>query len=407
MKLQFLLSEEDRHRIRLMSFLQSAAATTQASQISNSPAFFENLGSGQDYKEGNLVQKQADRYKDSSFTSHISQIFEAHPNEVSSSLGDKSGTTASSTEGPLRMIRRKEALQMGNAGSNIAVKGKIPVKMKEVGVGNQEKRRRLSRDQINVRSMISVFETSKNQEPKVRSPQKPIKSQTNRTAVEVALASPHLGEVKMGKNKPAPLLGGSEYPFVKELSRVTTQDMAKLYGTRAAEFQTKGTKSDLKDKLKVTHEVGAVQEKRVSEDLLRASMGRRASISGRGFNKHPGTHPHSNLHDRKQSSPRNSVINSGRATDLKSSQGASGDEHYSSETNRGWIYPVQGKSFCITTAGKQIMNIMGGFWGETKVQSPEASSSGAENLKEVFSFRSGRFILLGNIRRLRTISGVR
>ncbi|KAJ4838766.1 hypothetical protein Tsubulata_040786, partial [Turnera subulata] len=258
--------------------------------------------------------------------SYMSQRFEANPDEVSSSSGDKSGTTASSTDGPLSMIGRKEALQMGNAGSSIAVKDKIPVKMKEVGVGDQEKRRRLSRDQINVRSMISGFE-------------------------------------KMG----------SESPFVKELSRVTTQDMAELYGTRAAQFQTKGTKSDLKDKLKV----GTVQEKRVSEDLLRASMGKRASISGRGFNEHPGAHSHSNLLDRKQSSPGNPGINSGRATDLRSSQGASGDEHYSSERNRGWE-----KSFCITTAGKQIMNIMGGFWGDTKDQSPEASSSAAaENSK--------------------------
>jgi hypothetical protein len=88
------------------------------------------------------------------------------------------------------------------------------------------------------------------------------------------------------------------------------------------------------------------------------------------------------------------ITKSGKETHSKdleriSIQEGSGDAHYSSECYGAWIFPYERRRLCITTAGTQILNLMGSFWDDTKAQPEKMSSSVAENMEEVFIFFNG------------------
>lgn len=161
-----------------------------------------------------------------------------------------------------------------------------------------------------------------------------------------------------------------------------------------ASFRNKGSNVVLKNKLQLMDKADIGKEK-TSDVLLRALVGDKAAISGRMLNEYLGKQPYCKLLAGKKHSGGNLLITkSGKETHSKdleriSIQEGSGDAHHSSECYGAWIFPYERRRLCITTAGTQLLNLMGSFWDETKVQPGKMSSSVAENMEEVFIFFNG------------------
>ncbi|CAK7352644.1 unnamed protein product [Dovyalis caffra] len=398
---------------------QSDLVATQFSLMSAPSTFSKSGKSCPDDREGtNSVLKHTspndpDKHQDSSSITPVSQGFVANLKEESHrSLGEKRGTESPPIDVPLKTIRSKEALYFGSSEPKVAANDKVPVKLKGIGDSVPEKQNLLDKTPSNVRNMITAFESSLNQDMKHKIRPPPIISETSsRLETEFPRKSLLLDEVMREKNRPEQSLPGrarSPYltgdmqgaskniregeehvgfvrpPSVATSSEGTGQLEEEL---RDAHFRTKETNAYLKNKLQVMGNA-EIEKEHTSEALWRSLTGEKASISGRMFNEQLGKQSYSKLLARKKHSGGNLLISkSGKETDSKdpkriSIQGASGDAHFSSECYGAWIFPDEMRQLCITTAGTQILNLMGGFWTDTKGQPGKMSSSVAENLEE-------------------------
>ncbi|CAN0901351.1 hypothetical protein LINGRAHAP2_LOCUS21373 [Linum grandiflorum] len=68
-----------------------------------------------------------------------------------------------------------------------------------------------------------------------------------------------------------------------------------------------------------------------------------------------------------------------------------GDDHRSPECSGAWIYPDQGRRLCVTTAGKQVLNVIGGFCCETnRIEHFVAQENGEDGETEIAQGSSSR-----------------
>ncbi|XP_024460357.1 uncharacterized protein LOC18100380 isoform X2 [Populus trichocarpa] len=450
MKVQFVLSEADRHRIRLMRELalkkkhdellsseprcpeyatavdsrvassswpkhevsdsrkrvfQSEVMATQVSLIVTPPTFSKSGKSCLDNREGtNCVLKQTspndpDKHEGSPSIAPVSQGFGANLNEEShKSLGKKRGTEPPPIDIPLKTIRSKEALYFGSSEPKVTASDKIPVKLKGHGdsvLGKQN----------------PVNKTPSNDvKPKETPP--PIKSASGRLEMEFSPKCFWSDEVRTEKNIPEQSLPGKDRsPYLIEDMQGASKNIREgeehvgfvraptvatsSQGTGKSEeelsdasFRNKGSNIVLKNKLQLMDKAD-IGKKKTSDVLLRALVGDKASNSGRMLNEYLGKHPYCKLLAGKKNSGGTLLItNSGKETHSKdleriSIQEGSGDAHYSSECYGAWIFPYERRRLCITTAGTQILNLMGSFWDDTKAQPEKMSSSVAENMEEL------------------------
>lgn len=464
MKVQFVLSEADRHRIRLMRELalkkkhdellsseprcpeyatavdsrvassswpkhevsdsrkrvfQSEVMATQISLIATPPTFSKSGKSCLDNREGtNCVLKQTspndpDKHEGSPSIAPVSQGFGANLNEEShKSLGKKRGTEPPPIDIPLKTIRSKEALYFGSSEPKVTASDKIPVKLKGHGDSVLGKQNPVNKTPSNVRNMITAFESSLNQDVKPKETPPPIKSASGRLEMEFSPKCFWSDEVRTEKNIPEQSLPGKDRsPYLIEDMQGASKNIREgeehvgfvraptvatsSQGTGKSEeelsdasFRNKGSNIVLKNKLQLMDKADIGKEK-TSDVLLRALVGDKASNSGRMLNEYLGKHPYCKLLAGKKNSGGTLLITkSGKETHSKdleriSIQEGSGDAHYSSECYGAWIFPYERRRLCITTAGTQILNLMGSFWDDTKAQPEKMSSSVAENMEEL------------------------
>ncbi|KAJ6698890.1 hypothetical protein OIU79_012219 [Salix purpurea] len=474
MKLQFVLSEEDRHRIRLMRELalkkkhdellsreprcteyasavdsrdasssrtkhevsappsqdsrkgvfQSEVMATQVSLIVTLPTFSKSGKSSLENGEGsNCVLKQTspndpDKHEGSSSIVPVSQRFGANLKEGSHKiLGKKRGMEPPPIEVTPKTIRSKEALYYGSSEPKVTASNKIPVKLKGHGDSALEKQNPVNNTPSNVKNMITAFESSLNQDMKPEVTPLPVKSASSRLEMEFPPKTFWSDEVRTEKNKPEQSLSGRDRsPYLIEdmqgaskniregeenidFGRAPTvatpfQDTGKLEEELSdASCRNKGSNVVLKNKLQIMDKADKGKEK-TSDILMRDLVVDKASVPGRMRHEDMGKHPYSIFLARKKHSGDNLLITkSGKETHSKdleriNIQEGSGDAH-SSECCGAWIFPYERRRLCITTAGTRLLNLMGSFWDDTKVQPGKMSSSVPENMEEVFIFFNG------------------
>ncbi|XP_057985700.1 uncharacterized protein LOC110647031 isoform X5 [Hevea brasiliensis] len=379
MKLQFVLNEEDRQRIRIMresalrkkhdellnSELRSPThATTVGSNVAPSLMFNHDVSDS----HRTLLQREVIEAGLSSIVCSI--LF----NKGKSGRKDVEGTHF--TNDPSRIIYSEEASFLGSSGSVVAAKNQAPAELKADEANDPEKRSPLEKTPGKIRNMISAFENSLNQDMRPT----PIKSQSSKTTHrtgDVQQASTHIRKRE------------EQIGFVRALAGSTSShETGQLEELRAGRIQAKGKKKDLKDKVKVMHKVDIQEANTSSEKLARASTGERASVSGRMLIE-KGIHLLSNLFARRRHSGGNPLKQKNgkgiQAEVLQDAniQGNSGGQPHSSECYGAWIFPDGGKGLCITAGGTQIMDLMRSGHAEEKGQLGQMSYPIAENGREI------------------------
>ncbi|KAF2302694.1 hypothetical protein GH714_001188 [Hevea brasiliensis] len=167
MKLQFVLNEEDRQRIRIM---RESALRKKHDELLNSelrsPTHATTVGS-------NVAP---------------SLMFN---HDVSGKSGPKDVEGTHFTNDPSRIIYSEEASFLGSSGSVVAAKNQAPAELKADEANDPEKRSPLEKTPGKIRNMISAFENSLNQDMRPT----PIKSQSSKTTHrtgDVQQASTHI-----------------------------------------------------------------------------------------------------------------------------------------------------------------------------------------------------------------------
>ncbi|XP_043810556.1 uncharacterized protein LOC110610757 isoform X3 [Manihot esculenta] len=340
MKLQFVLSEEERHRIRIM---RESALRKKHSELLNKE------GTHSVHNQTN--PNDTDRLEDPSSAFSSSAKFD---------VDQQKGSTST----PIRNIHSEEASGFGSSGSVIAAKNQAPAKLKVYEANDTQKQSTTEKTPSKIRNMISAFENSLNQD---------MKSNVRPTSVISQSSKSIRREDQTGGIR---ALAGS----------TSSLEAGRLKKLRAGHIQNEGTTVDLKGKVEAMYKVDIQEVKTSSEKLARTSIGERASVSGRMLIE-KGTQVLSNLFAGRRNSGGNSLKieqNKGKEIQPKGSQDAKiqanlGDEPHSSEGYGAWIFPDGGKRMCITTGGKQIMDLMGSFHAESKSQQGKMNYPIVEN----------------------------
>ncbi|XP_065850183.1 uncharacterized protein [Euphorbia lathyris] len=334
MKLQFILSEADRHRIRIMN--------------------------------------DTDRYKDASSPSTVLRTIGVGLEEAS----DGRLVERTAINDPAETNFVEEASSLRSSGSVLARKLQA------------DKQNLLEKSPSKIRNMISAFESSLNQDmrPKIRPASE--KSELSENEVELSSGSIGVNGVDLKNTEVAQLAGRVKNPIhitkrqeKPKTSFVHPRDYSKESTTGLD--RSKGTTVNLEDKAKYLHKVGIQEEKKSSEGFARALTGEKASVSRKMVHE---KHKHNLLRRRvfgenllKQTNKKEIQVNN---LQDENCEGASADEPCSSECDGAWIFPDGGKRLCITAGGKEIMDIMGEVHLEGR-RKPTKMSSEAENVKEV------------------------
>ncbi|XP_065850181.1 uncharacterized protein [Euphorbia lathyris] len=413
MKLQFILSEADRHRIRIMresalkkkydellnsevtspkhstmirSYSASSLLTNQ--EVSDShKSLLRNeviqaiLPSATTtftlFKTQNSTKKETnpndtDRYKDASSPSTVLRTIGVGLEEAS----DGRLVERTAINDPAETNFVEEASSLRSSGSVLARKLQA------------DKQNLLEKSPSKIRNMISAFESSLNQDmrPKIRPASE--KSELSENEVELSSGSIGVNGVDLKNTEVAQLAGRVKNPIhitkrqeKPKTSFVHPRDYSKESTTGLD--RSKGTTVNLEDKAKYLHKVGIQEEKKSSEGFARALTGEKASVSRKMVHE---KHKHNLLRRRvfgenllKQTNKKEIQVNN---LQDENCEGASADEPCSSECDGAWIFPDGGKRLCITAGGKEIMDIMGEVHLEGR-RKPTKMSSEAENVKEV------------------------
>ncbi|XP_031252353.1 uncharacterized protein LOC116110277 [Pistacia vera] len=455
LKLQFVLSEEERHRIRSMresalrkkhrelpsgnlrspenattvginaesslflnqevsdsetSLLQSEVATAQAGLVLTPADITRNERFGTEKGEGIFsLQKQAIPVKIDARRLHqspLSQGFDDRLTEVSHKV-ENIETQTPVDDVPERTICSEEASYLSESSELVvAVKNKlIAPKLYEENTYNPQKQSPLGKAPSNVRNMISAFESSLAQDMRPHEKSPPLKSQSSRIETEAQKTS-ILDEVKTDKVKPTqpisvgrlknPFLagalqeastytrkGGDEHGPFRAFSEAKTYQDIRLLELSEADVKNKRKTGNMKNKL-TDKEAELKERKNSSGDLMRASTGKAATVSGRLLDEHTGGQQSGKLFMNNQhSAGKSSMKESGKGVypeylekeDWK-------DKHYSSICPGTWIFPVESRSLCITTGSKHLMDLMGNCHTKAKIHEEEKSSQ-PENAEEI------------------------
>ncbi|KAK9275503.1 hypothetical protein L1049_022770 [Liquidambar formosana] len=224
-----------------------------------------------------------------------------------------------------------------------------------------------------------------------------IKSQSSKIGMETPLKNPQFKEFEMENTRPAQSMSGrsiltgklQQAPTYnrkrKELigsdkpidGTKSSQDTERLKGSSETRIPSVSTNSSLMNKFKGVHkEVDTNKERRPPEDLMRTSTVETATVSGQMLDEHLGRHQHSNLityerdscgpyvmeGDEREIHSKDSYVTTIRraSNDKLKSVAYSEDRCSSFESSGTWIFPVEGRPLCVTTGGKQVMDLIGG-----------------------------------------------
>ncbi|KAL5768638.1 hypothetical protein ACOSQ2_015421 [Xanthoceras sorbifolium] len=458
LKLQFVLSEEERNRIRVMresalrkkreellsrklrspanativgsksesslclsyevsdpqkSLLQSEAVVTRAGLVSTPVIFIENAEFGtKETEETFSIQKQTIPIDARIHQPPVSQGFDIRLPDVSQVEKIEPRTPPSDFH--VRAIHSEEASPSSESSELVvALKSKlISPKLKEDGMYSLEKQYPVGKTPSNVRNMITAFESSLAQDTRPMKPP-PANFQSSNIETAATLESLISTEGKTETIKPTQSMSGriispfqdgesqqaSTYTRKKGDQRGSVRAFIEATPsqdtTRQFELSAAGTKTavtaDSKNKLK-QKEVDSKNEKNYSEDLMRASAGKAATVSGRMLPEHIGRQQPGRLFGIKQhSGGKLSVKESGKGlinpealqesdnqralTDKMKFKENWKDKHYSFECPGTWIFPVESRHLCITTCNKETMDLIGHCHTEAATHLREKSSA--------------------------------
>ncbi|GAV77678.1 LOW QUALITY PROTEIN: hypothetical protein CFOL_v3_21149, partial [Cephalotus follicularis] len=391
------------------SLLKSEATTVNAG-LEPPSENSKNAKSSEQNREGaSSVQKRTtpdntDTYGETSVTASESGGFDIHSSQVGHRDSvEKIKTQTVSTNLPVRALLGTP-ISLVTAKHNLA-SSKV-----------NDKQAPLEKTLSSVLNMISAFESCMAQDviPSMRPP--PTISQSGKPGTD----APFINISETQKIKSAEVISGrASNPFlirpgkqtqihVKKIGAqigstgtsdgVTTSQETGQFGLSALHVRKKVTKDLMRSEIHMMEENKSSEDLMTSstcgaEDLMRSSTCELAMVSGRMLdgplsqqlvNKR---HTCGNLVENekgKEIYPKDSeeVNSSGASNDTLKSVEYWENEQYFLHCSGVWIFPDEATSFCVTTAGKQIMHLMGGCLAEAKIHLGKKSSSVPENLEE-------------------------
>ncbi|XP_050216471.1 uncharacterized protein LOC126667527 isoform X3 [Mercurialis annua] len=434
MNLQFVLTEEDRHRIRVLreSALRKKHGELLKSEGVNVATSFqpnhEISDSQKSLVESEKIQAGLRSSTPSStvFKNEISEpqdkdtthsIEEQKKPNITDKLEDTSSSTPMSRRFDVHLDRGRHSGSIQNSPMQ------IPAQRKEDGTDELKKQSPIERTPSKIKNMISVFESSLTQDTQHKKRAPSMKPHSRKTIEAVSTSSiAHLEDVKVVNveriqvpdrvEKAIYTSESQQAPSkIRKLETVSSSSSAHLDDVNVENvdraqvperiekaihtsesqkapskirklvteigIQNKGTTTDFNTKGKVMHN-DKVEEEKTS------------SVSGRMLNE-KGKSPPSNVTGKRK-------LSSDKLLKQKSwkeihpielqhinnrDQEPSAEKPYSSESNGAWIFPDEGTRLCITAGGKQIMDLMGGFISETKNQIEKFSSPASETAEQV------------------------
>ncbi|CAI0628316.1 unnamed protein product [Linum tenue] len=293
LKLRFVLTEEDRERIRVM---RETALRKKHDELVSSGS-------------RSVVKNETDRCKDTASSAHVKEVKKER--SVVFSTEGSIGTTISTRQNPTKKVH----------GS--------------------------------VKNMISAFESSVHQDMRTKVRQQMTKSQSVNNLVVVPSSESKLQKVRSTESLSEKLgstlsqhNGAGEIHMMEE--KTVSEDLAKR--TSTSYLLNQDTSSKTQKVRSIANEILVNEEKKDSEDLVRWETAcERASFSG-AIHDH---HSDSSLAMKKHSGSLETLCDE-----------VLGDDRRSTECSGAWIFPDQGRRLCVSTAGKQVLNVIGGFWSE-------------------------------------------
>ncbi|XP_059432605.1 uncharacterized protein LOC132165914 isoform X4 [Corylus avellana] len=348
MKLRFVLSEDERDRIRMMRAsalkikhdellnrsIRSSRTSTMAAVsveevtsegclISNPVIFCKSEESGtESIKEIYPNQKQstsndADQYEEVSSANPVPQGVDVHRTEESQGELERNESKSLPAEFPTRSICSNEiSLFLGGSGlDGASTSDSIPRNLEEDRAHNPQKQSQLGKTPSKVRNMISAFESGLAQD--MRSSIKPPPTQSQSKELQ---QGPTFTRKRGEKINSLGALDESK----------SSGDTGKVEELITKKFQIKGTNSNPRDKFNVVHKEVAREEEKSHQDLMRLSPSETPTVSGRMLDE----------------------------------------------------YSDEARHFCVTTGGKKVMDLMGGSSTKPNVQEGKLNLSMQEYMEE-------------------------
>ncbi|XP_042972548.1 uncharacterized protein LOC122304372 isoform X13 [Carya illinoinensis] len=380
MKLQFVLSEEERNRIRMMN--------------------------------------DADQYEELLSAMPASQGVDIHLTEVSyREPVEENESKTLPAEYPTRAICFDGVLSVESGLDIAATSNSISHDLEETMSHSHQKRTQPRKTRSNVRKMISAFESSLSQQDmqsQVKPP--PTEFQSGQSITEAPLKSQHLNKGKKRSTKAEDSISGRPTnPFLAEelkhgptyirkreeqislLGHKSSQESWQLEELNNKKFQIIGTMPNLENEFKAVHKEVDKEEEKSHQDSMQTSTSETPTVSGRMLDEHSGRHPHNFFID-KQASCSNPVREeSRRGIQTKNIQkidveGASRHrlesveynvkKHSLFESSGVWIFPVEARRLCVTTGGTKMIDLMGGYSMEPEVHQGKLNLSMGDNVEE-------------------------
>ncbi|KAG2718194.1 hypothetical protein I3760_03G208200 [Carya illinoinensis] len=424
MKLQFVLSEEERNRIRMMresalkmkhdellkhsihspksdtstdsnvalsldlSIEASVSVKEEASKaclVSNPVIFREVEKSGSESIKGiHLDQNQstpndADQYEELLSAMPASQGVDIHLTEVSyREPVEENESKTLPAEYPTRAICFDGVLSVESGLDIAATSNSISHDLEETMSHSHQKRTQLRKTRSNVRKMISAFESSLSQDMQSQVKPPPTEFQSE--------------ELKHG-----PTYIRKREEQISLLGHKSSQESWQLEELNNKKFQIIGTMPNLENEFKAVHKEVDKEEEKSHQDSMQTSTSETPTVSGRMLDEHSGRHPHNFFID-KQASCSNPVREeSRRGIQTKNIQkidveGASRHrlesveynvkKHSLFESSGVWIFPVEARRLCVMTGGTKMIDLMGGYSMEPEVHQGKLNLSMGDNVEE-------------------------
>ncbi|KAG6723404.1 hypothetical protein I3842_03G205800 [Carya illinoinensis] len=341
MKLQFVLSEEERNRIRMMN--------------------------------------DADQYEELLSAMPASQGVDIHLTEVSyREPVEENESKTLPAEYPTRAICFDGVLSVESGLDIAATSNSISHDLEETMSHSHQKRTQPGKTRSNVRKMISAFESSLSQDMQSQVKPPPTEFQSE--------------ELKHG-----PTYIRKREEQISLLGHKSSQESWQLEELNNKKFQIIGTMPNLENEFKAVHKEVDKEEEKSHQDSMQTSTSETPTVSGRMLDEHSGRHPHNFFID-KQASCSNPVREeSRRGIQTKNIQkidveGASRHrlesveynvkKHSLFESSGVWIFPVEARRLCVTTGGTKMIDLMGGYSMEPEVHLGKLNLSMGDNVEE-------------------------
>ncbi|KAF5481858.1 hypothetical protein F2P56_002475 [Juglans regia] len=425
MKLQFVLNEDERNRIRMMresalkmkhdellkrsihspksdttaggnvalsldlsneaSAVSVKEEASKACLVSNPINFSEVEKSGSESIKGihpdqnQSTSNDADQYEELLLAMPASQGVDVHLIEVSHrETMEENESRTLPAEFPTRAICSVGVLSVESGLDVAATSNSISHDLEETMAHSHQKQTQPGKTRSNVRKMISAFEGSLSQDMWSQVKPPPTEFQSK--------------ELKHG-----PTYFRKREEQISLLGHKSSQDSCQLEELNNDKFQIIGTMPSLENKFKAVNKEVDKEEEKCHQDLMQASTFETPTVSGRMLDEHSGRHPH-NLFIDKQDSCSNPVIEeSRRGIQTKNVQnmdveGASRhrlesveynvNKHSLFESSGVWIFPVEARRLCVTTGGTKMIDLMGGYSMEPEVHQGKLNLSTRDNVEE-------------------------